>query len=74
MVIKLVTRLRKQLREEVEPGLVFDHPTVARLAAALRAQAADAAALDEVAAARMQLAALAPQERAALVATLSESA
>ena len=74
LVIKLVTRLRKQLREEVEPGLVFDHPTVARLAAALRAQAADAAALDEVAAARMQLAALAPQERAALVATLSESA
>lgn len=74
LVIKLVTRLRKQLRVEVEPGLVFDHPTVARLAEALRDQADDPAALDEMAAARVQLAALAPQERAALAANLSESA
>ncbi|MGJ7611898.1 MULTISPECIES: non-ribosomal peptide synthetase [unclassified Variovorax] len=37
LVIKLVARLRKLLRVDVAPGLVFDHPSVATLAAALRA-------------------------------------
>lgn len=43
LVIKLVARLRKLLRVDVAPGLVFDHPSVASLAAALRAmEGADA--------------------------------
>jgi amino acid adenylation domain-containing protein len=37
LVIKLVARLRKLLRVDMAPGLVFDHPSVAALAAALRA-------------------------------------
>lgn len=74
LVIKLVTRLRKQLRVEVEPGVVFDHPTVAQLAQALRAAAPDPAALDDIAAARVQLAALDPQARAALATSLAEPA
>ncbi|MFM9926614.1 amino acid adenylation domain-containing protein [Variovorax sp. H27-G14] len=37
LVIKLVARLRKLLQIEVAPGLVFDHASVAELAAALRA-------------------------------------
>jgi acyl-coenzyme A synthetase/AMP-(fatty) acid ligase/acyl carrier protein len=37
LVIKLVARIRKLLRLDIAPGLVFDHPTVATLAAALRA-------------------------------------
>lgn len=37
LVIKLVARLRKLLQVEVAPGLVFDHPSAATLAAALRA-------------------------------------
>ena len=36
LVIKLVARIRKQLRIDIAPGLVFDHPSVATLAAALR--------------------------------------
>ncbi|MDQ8031968.1 MAG: phosphopantetheine-binding protein, partial [Bordetella sp.] len=74
LVIRLVTRLRKQLRVEVEPGVVFDHPTVAQLAQALRAAAPDPAALDDIAAARVQLAALDPQARAALATSLAEPA
>ncbi|MCR6476689.1 amino acid adenylation domain-containing protein [Variovorax sp. ZS18.2.2] len=37
LVIKLVARIRKLLRLEIAPGLVFDHPSAATLAAALRA-------------------------------------
>ena len=37
LVIKLVARLRRLLRLEVAPGLVFDHSSVAALAAAIRA-------------------------------------
>ncbi|GKT25653.1 non-ribosomal peptide synthetase [Acidovorax sp. SUPP3334] len=36
LVIKLVARLRKQLQIDVAPGLVFDHPSISALAAALR--------------------------------------
>ncbi|WP_394589519.1 non-ribosomal peptide synthetase [Halomonas sp. B23F22_20] len=36
LVIKLVARLRKQLDIEIAPGLVFDHPSAAELAQALR--------------------------------------
>ncbi|SIT01199.1 amino acid adenylation domain-containing protein [Achromobacter sp. MFA1 R4] len=74
LVIKLVTRLRKQLRVEAAPGLVFDHPTVARLATALRQQAEDPAQLDQIAQLRVQLNNLSPQERAALAAQVTEPA
>ncbi len=74
LVIKLVTRLRKQLRVEVAPGLVFDHPTVARLAIALRQQADDPVQLDQVAQLRVQLNNLSPEERAALAAQVTEPA
>lgn len=74
LVIKLVTRLRKQLRVEVAPGLVFDHPTVARLAAALRQDAVDPAQLDEIAELRVQLNNLSPEARASLAAQVTEPA
>ena len=35
LVIRLVARIRKLLHIEIEPGLVFDHPTAQALAAAL---------------------------------------
>jgi amino acid adenylation domain-containing protein len=65
-VIKLVARLRKQLKVEVAPGVVFDHPSAAALALALRAQAVDATQLDRLAALQRQLAELSPEQRAAL--------
>jgi amino acid adenylation domain-containing protein len=48
-VIKLVARIRKLLQVEVAAGVVFDHPTPAALAAALREGSADAAALERTA-------------------------
>lgn len=50
LVIRLVARLRKLLGIEIEPGLVFDHPTVAELAAALRAGPWDLSGFDRLAA------------------------
>ncbi|WP_377155076.1 amino acid adenylation domain-containing protein [Roseateles sp. UC29_93] len=50
MVIRLVARLRKLLGIEIEPGLVFDHPTVAELAAALRAGPWDTSGFERLAA------------------------
>lgn len=42
LVIKLVARIRKQFGIEMAPGVVFDHPTVAELGAALRESCAEA--------------------------------
>ncbi|MCZ0928027.1 amino acid adenylation domain-containing protein [Halomonas janggokensis] len=42
LVIKLVARIRKQFGIEIAPGVVFDHPTVAELGAALRERCAEA--------------------------------
>jgi amino acid adenylation domain-containing protein len=50
LVIKLVSRLRKQLGVEVPPGIVFDHPTPAGLARALRAGETEPGQLDRAAA------------------------
>jgi amino acid adenylation domain-containing protein len=50
MVIKLVSRLRRRLGVDVPPGLVFDHPTPAALAQALRATEAEPGQLDRAAA------------------------
>lgn len=49
LVIKLVARLRKLLAMEVAPSLVFDHPTVAELATALRAASPEPDRLDALA-------------------------
>lgn len=56
-VIKLVARLRKVLQVEVAAGVVFDHPTPAALAAALREGSDVAAQLEARAQAHRQ-----PQE------------
>jgi amino acid adenylation domain-containing protein len=42
LVIKLVARIRKQFGIKIAPGVVFDHPTVAGLGAALRESSAEA--------------------------------
>ncbi|MEA2119041.1 amino acid adenylation domain-containing protein [Halovibrio sp. HP20-50] len=42
LVIKLVARIRKQFGIEIAPGVVFDHPSVAELGAALRESCAEA--------------------------------
>ena len=47
LVIKLVARIRRQLGVEIAPGLVFDQPSVAALAEALRAASPDAAQLEQ---------------------------
>ncbi|WP_198299157.1 non-ribosomal peptide synthetase [Bordetella genomosp. 13] len=66
MVIKLVARIRRSLQLEVQPGVVFDHPTVRSLAQALTAQEPSPGRLAQVAAARRRLDAMSPAERAAL--------
>ena len=66
MVIKLCARLRKLLQLEVAPGLVFDHPSVAALALALRGLERVPGRLEQIAELRLRLAAMSPQERAAL--------
>lgn len=53
-VIKLVARIRKLLQVEVAAGVVFDHPTPAALAAALREGSGDAAQLEQRAQAHRQ--------------------
>ncbi|PWC36561.1 hypothetical protein TSO352_11960 [Azospirillum sp. TSO35-2] len=50
LVIKLVARLRERLGVEVPPGIVFDHPTPAALARALRDGEAEPGRLDRAAA------------------------
>ncbi|MGJ7605346.1 non-ribosomal peptide synthetase [Variovorax sp. LT1R20] len=49
LVIKLVARIRKLLRIDVAPGVVFDHASPAALAAALRAQSEDVDGLEQLA-------------------------
>lgn len=66
LAIKLVARVGKLFRIEIAPALVFDHPTAIALGQALRALAHDPAQLDRLAELRQQLAAMSPQERAAL--------
>lgn len=74
MVIKLCARLRKLLQVEVAPGLVFDHPSVVALAQALRERESTAGRLVQIAELRRKLAAMSPDERAALQARAQSSA
>ena len=66
LVIKLVAGIRKLLQCEIQPGVVFDHPTVAGLAAALRAQESSPGQLEKIAQARVRLDNMSPEEKALL--------
>lgn len=66
LVIKLVAGIRKLLQCEVHPGLVFDHPTVASLALALRAVESTPGQLEKIAQVRLRMDAMSPEEKARL--------
>ncbi|MGO4723532.1 MULTISPECIES: non-ribosomal peptide synthetase [unclassified Inquilinus] len=66
-VIKLVARIRKLFQVEVPPGIVFDHPSIAALAQALRGHAAPGR-IEQIAGLRLSLDAMSEEERAALLA------
>ncbi|MDI3401526.1 amino acid adenylation domain-containing protein [Pseudomonas sp. V88_4] len=66
LVIKLVAGIRKLLQCEVHPGLVFDHPTVAALAMALRAVESTPGQLEKMAQVRLRMDAMSPEEKARL--------
>lgn len=65
-VIKLVARIRKLFQLEVPPGIVFDHPSIAALAQALRGHAAPGR-IDQIATLRLSLDGMSEAERAALL-------
>lgn len=66
LVIKLVAGIRKLLQCEIHPGLVFDHPTVASLALALRAVESSPGQLEKIAQVRLRMDAMSPEEKALL--------
>ncbi|OPG77754.1 hypothetical protein B1218_19235, partial [Pseudomonas ogarae] len=66
LVIKLVAGIRKLLQCEIHPGLVFDHPTVASLAVALRALESSPGQLEKMAQVRLRMEAMSPEEKALL--------
>ncbi|MGR3897790.1 non-ribosomal peptide synthetase [Pseudomonas sp. 1176_21] len=68
LVIKLVAGIRKLLQCDVHPGVVFDNPSVAALAQALRSQEAAPGQLEKLAAARLRLDSMTPEQRAQLLA------
>ncbi|MGO4126850.1 amino acid adenylation domain-containing protein [Inquilinus sp. YAF38] len=65
-VIKLVARIRKLFQLDVPPGIVFDHPSIAALAQALRGYAAPGR-IDQIATLRLSLDGMSEAERAALL-------
>ena len=74
LVIKLVSALRKQLQLDVHPGVVFDHPSVAELAAALTRDEVTPGGLERTAQVRLKLNSLSPEQREALLAKSRASA
>jgi len=67
LVIKLAARIRKLLKVEIAPGLIFDHANAAALAALIRTTATDPVMLEKIAEAQRKLAQMSPQEREALL-------
>ncbi|MDQ0590037.1 hypothetical protein QFZ47_004146 [Variovorax paradoxus] len=49
LVIKLAARIRRLLRVDIAPGLVFDHPSVSTLAQAVRVASTDLAQTEQLA-------------------------
>ncbi|WP_237717204.1 phosphopantetheine-binding protein [Cupriavidus basilensis] len=74
LVIKLVARIRKLLKLEIAPAVVFDAPSAAALAGALRATATDPDGLETLARLQRQLAAMSPEALAALRASAGTTA
>ena len=74
LVIKLVARVRKLLKLDIAPAVVFDAPNAAALASALRAASADPDGLETLAGLQRQLAAMSPEAIAALRATAGATA
>ncbi|SDP61679.1 amino acid adenylation domain-containing protein [Ralstonia sp. 25mfcol4.1] len=74
LVIKLVARVRKLLKLDIAPAVVFDAPSAAALAAALRAASSNAEGLETLAVLQRQLAAMSPEARAALRASAAVTA
>ncbi len=73
LVIRFVTRVQDLLRVELLPATVFEHPTIAALAAALQARETEAGKLEKVAALRLKLAAMTPEARQALLAKAKDA-
>ncbi|WP_028695077.1 non-ribosomal peptide synthetase [Pseudomonas cremoricolorata] len=67
LVIKLVAGIRKLLHCDVHPGVVFDNPSPAALAQALRLQESAPGQLEKLATARLRLEAMSPEEKARLL-------
>lgn len=65
-MIKLVAGIRKLLQCEIQPGVVFDHPTVAGLVVALRSGESSPGQLERIAQARLRLDNMSPEEKALL--------
>ncbi|OCR27085.1 hypothetical protein AFK24_00015 [Pseudomonas syringae] len=74
LVIKLVAGIRKLLQCEVQPGIVFDNPTPAALALALREREASPGQLEKIAQARLTLDAMTPEEKAQMLARARQGA
>ncbi|KZX00152.1 hypothetical protein JL49_12900 [Pseudoalteromonas luteoviolacea] len=64
--IKWVTRIKKQLLMDVDPGIIFDNATIVKLAAALSAKHPDAQKLEKIAMTQLKLATLSPEQREVL--------
>ncbi|MCX2891833.1 amino acid adenylation domain-containing protein [Pseudomonas sp. DCB_BI] len=67
LVIKLAAGIRKSLQCDINPGVIFDHPTVATLAQALREREANPGQLLKLAQARLRLDSMSPEEKARLL-------
>ncbi|GJG95405.1 amino acid adenylation domain-containing protein [Cupriavidus pauculus] len=74
LVIKLVARVRKLLKLDIAPAVVFDAPSAAALATALRAASPEPEGLETLAGLQRQLAAMSPEALAALRASAAATA
>lgn len=64
--IKFATRIKKLLLLNIEPGVVFDNPSIQSLAQALNNLSGDPSRLEKLALTQIKLATLTPEQQAAL--------
>jgi amino acid adenylation domain-containing protein len=64
--IKWVTRIKKQLLMDIDPGMIFDNASIVKLASALSAKHPNKQKLEKIAMTQLRLAALSPLQREAL--------